>query len=226
MTGGRPCCPRPLVKWRRCVSSVVAAAMALTCVHNYAFALNAMCMTEVCNSPSSMTIATIFPRAVAVACLVCRAVAAYQDAARMVVGYVCRIDEYESQFPVESAAERGVRRLFIGTVIALYAAIVVPMNVYRLCLLNGHPNVQMFFVFMYAQNGSMCATEIGFVGRCFGLYQKYRAINDRMSALKARTITVNRYPSVLKSDQVADSVLPGRYSDPLHGHRFYRLRCS
>lgn len=61
-------------------------------------------------------------------------------------------------------------------------------------------NILIFFILMYVQNASMCITELQFIARCLGLYQKLLSINEEMNTFKLRTIVMNRYPLVLRPD--------------------------
>ncbi|KAL5234057.1 hypothetical protein ACI65C_001467 [Semiaphis heraclei] len=54
---------------------------------------------------------------------------------------------------------------------------------------------------MYIQNVSMSMTELQFLVYCFGLYVKFQSINEDLSAIKSETISTNRYPFVLKSEE-------------------------
>ncbi|XP_015369075.1 PREDICTED: putative gustatory receptor 28b [Diuraphis noxia] len=47
----------------------------------------------------------------------------------------------------------------------------------------------------------MSMTELQFLVYCFGLYVKYQSINEDLSAIKSETISMNRYPFVLKSEE-------------------------
>lgn len=191
-----------LNKLRDHVGMLASFALVASCVYNYVRAPYAMCETDDCKSPTSVTMASLFPRAVAIACTVSRVAAAYMGASAA-SEYDGQIGEYESHFPADATAENAHRRTFVAAVVALYAIIILPINAYRLYLVNRHHgigSVILFFVFMYVQNGSLCATEIQFIRHCFGLYHKFRLINGRLSALRSTTIVDNRYPLVLRSE--------------------------
>jgi hypothetical protein len=52
---------------------------------------------------------------------------------------------------------------------------------------------------MYTQNWSMCCMETHFAILCFGVYLKFRAINDELSAVRSDVMVSNRYPMALRS---------------------------
>ncbi|KAL5234058.1 hypothetical protein ACI65C_001468 [Semiaphis heraclei] len=57
---------------------------------------------------------------------------------------------------------------------------------------------------MYVQNWSICLIEIGFIVRCFGLFQKFQIINEELVVLKTETISKNKYPIVLQNKVQSD----------------------
>ncbi|KAE9523431.1 hypothetical protein AGLY_015983 [Aphis glycines] len=90
--------------------------------------------------------------------------------------------------------------------VSLCAILILPVNGLRIYLLYDQfrdSAMVLFFSIMYLQNISLCITELQFIAYCFGLYLKYRSINEDMAILKSRTITINRYPSALN---------PGKYN--------------
>ncbi|XP_050053777.1 gustatory and pheromone receptor 32a [Aphis gossypii] len=97
-------------------------------------------------------------------------------------------------------------RIFVIIMVSLCAILILPVNGLRIYLLYDQfrdSAMVLFFSIMYLQNISLCVTELQFIAYCFGLYLKYRSINEDMAILKSRTITINRYPSALN---------PGKYN--------------
>ncbi|KAL4148324.1 hypothetical protein QTP88_002593 [Uroleucon formosanum] len=72
---------------------------------------------------------------------------------------------------------------------------------YRTKTLASDINNRILDISTKEENASVCITELQFVAYCFGLYQKYRSINDDMKVLKSRTIVTNRYPAVLNPEK-------------------------
>ncbi|KAL4148325.1 hypothetical protein QTP88_002594 [Uroleucon formosanum] len=59
---------------------------------------------------------------------------------------------------------------------------------------------------MYVQNWNICLIEIGFIARCFGLYQKFQIINEELTVLKTNTLTKIKYPVVLRNEIRSDII--------------------
>lgn len=180
---------------------VVSAALVLSCVYNYAWSPHVICLLGDCNSTTRMIIMAIFPRAVAVGCMMSRLAVVYKSLAGAVAVYEGKIAEYEAHYPTGTGNMR-CRRAFAACVAVTCAALIVPVNAFRIHLLyhryqNG--TIVAFHVLMYVQNASMYVTELQFVVYCFGLYHKFCQINSDMSALKSEAIVANRYPAVLMS---------------------------
>lgn len=167
-----------------------------------------ICIMETnCNkSFVSAHVKTIFPRTVAIVCLVSRMKILLHQIKNNYTLYGIKVDEYETYFPNGSGETRAYKT-FVSLIVFAYALIVLPTNVTRVYLvysdLHGRDYTPaIWFILLYVQNWDLCSTEMQFVARCFGLCQKFRRINDDMTALRSETIFTNRYPLVLQLQSV------------------------
>lgn len=178
-----------------------STAIAMTCVYN--------CVNSFANIYSlvdrddavATTINSVFPRTLAIVCLVSRIVIVYKGMNDF-PEYKSKIEAYALKCP---ATKREHVVWFAATIVFAYAAFILPSNAYRIYLIHQHlhdVNVLLFFTMMYVQNMSICSIEIHFVVRCFALYQLFRSINEDMAALKLETINARRYPAALKPDEI------------------------
>ncbi|CAI6368180.1 unnamed protein product [Macrosiphum euphorbiae] len=145
---------------------------------------------------------SMFPRAVAIACTISRITVMYKNVSVM-AKYKKKIKEYEVYYPITVDKENS-RRFLIIAIVFLYSILILPFNVFRLFLIYYYyKNIKIlvFILLMYIQNVSMSMTEIQFMVYCFGLYAKFQSINEDMSTIKSKTISINRYPFVLKSEK-------------------------
>ncbi|XP_050063070.1 uncharacterized protein LOC126552411 [Aphis gossypii] len=179
---------------------MASAALIMSCVYNYARSPHVICSMGDCDTVTTTVIMAIFPRAVAVGCMVSRAAVAYKNATGAVAAYEASAAEYEAHYPVDACGARW-RRGFAAALGIACAALIVPVNAYRIHLLYlryRDGGIVAFHVFMYAQNASMCFAELQFVVYCLQLCRMFCQINGELSALKSETIAVNRYPAVLR----------------------------
>lgn len=183
----------------RIIGFLISVLVVLSCTYNYIASPEIMCLLNNCNTSKTRTIVSIFPRAVAITCMISRIAVLYKNISA-IVEYKKKIKEYEIYYPITVGHENS-RRLIIVAVTVIYVVLILPTNVYRLCLVYYYyESIKMivYILMMYIQNASMCMTEIQFMVYCSGLYKKYQSINEDMSALKSKTISTNRYPLVLK----------------------------
>jgi len=179
--------------------AMASAALLMTCVYNYARSPHVICSMSDCSTVTTTVIMAIFPRAVAVGCMVSRAAVAYKNATGAVAAYVASAAEYEAHYPADACDARW-RRVFAAALGIVCAALIVPVNAYRIHLLYlryRDGGIVAFHLFMYLQNASMCFAELQFVVYCLQLCRMFCQINGELSALKSETIAVNRYPAVL-----------------------------
>lgn len=169
-----------------------------------------VCKTEAkCNkSLISAHVKTIFPRTVAIVCMVSRIKTLLYDVKNRYGKYRSKIEAYEVYFP-NGTGETNAYQTFVFLIVVTYAVIILPTNVVRVYFVNrnrynSHSSATIWFTLMYIQNGSICSSELHFMARCFGLYQKFRLINDDMDALKSEAVIVNRYPLVLQRSTAAE----------------------
>lgn len=177
---------------------VISIILILSCVYNYIKSSYFMCKLEKCSN----VIMALFPRTIAIACVISRIVVIYNSFSA-IFKYDNKIEVYEHHFPVQ-ADKTIYRYIFIAVIVFFCFILIIPINLYRLYLI--YYNIQdnaliAFFCFMYLQNINICVTEIQFILYCFGLYQKFQSINEDMSVLRSKTIVMNKYPLILKSDQ-------------------------
>lgn len=184
------------------VSSII---LTITCVYNYLNALENVCSLQfLCNDTMTMAVKAMFPRSLAVACLVSRITAIYKSTSDF-PNYQKKIDEYELYFPSNVSTKEN-HLLFSITIVLAYVVIILPVNVHRIYLIYHtlrDTYTLLFYIMMYVQNLSICSMEIYFVVRCFGLYQKFLLINENMAVIKSETINTYRYPVVLQSKKMS-----------------------
>ncbi|XP_060842147.1 uncharacterized protein LOC132922583 [Rhopalosiphum padi] len=170
-----------------------------------------------CDDHLSTTYRRLYTRLVAFTCLVSRATIVYK-AYRHLAGFKGQEYEYERRWPI-SGSHRHQYRLYASYVVVGYLAIVLPVNLLRLYLLYryeefGDSKLLLFFFNMYSQNWSMCCMETHFAILCFGVYLKFRAINDELSAVRSDVMVSNRYPMALRSSSSTASAVTSVLQDP------------
>jgi len=155
-----------------------------------------------CNTSKSTIMISMYPRAVSIVCMLSKLTSMYKNLSAT-LKYEKNIKRYEMYYPLVDFDKANLR-IFVIIMVSLNISIILPVNVIRIYLLYGEYQdnaMSVFFSIMYIQNASLCITELQFIVYCFGLYQKYRSINDDMAVLKSRTIVANRYPAVLNSEK-------------------------
>lgn len=189
------------IKLRDNQRNVISVALMFSCFYTYTKSMHFMCMLCQCVNATTPIMVAMFPRAVAMACIISRITIIYKNVISAIFKYEKKIDNYEAYFP-ENVCEEHFRRVFILVIVTLAVIIILPVNSYRIYLLYYHfedSGIVVFFSLMYIQNASMCMMEVQFIHHCFVLYQKFHSINEDMSVLRSNTIDVNRYPLVLKA---------------------------
>lgn len=169
----------------------------LSGVYCFVKSLDVMEALSNCDPSTSSLMMSLIPRIITFACTTSKITNMYTNISA--IKYKKKIDEYETNFPVKTKKKR-VKTIFIITIISLSVLIILPINLYRIILLHYYcqdNTMVIFFIIFYAQNFSMCMTEIEFIAHCFGLYQQFQSINEDMYVLKSKTIFTNRYPLVL-----------------------------
>lgn len=224
-------CRSPPEPIRRGLETLCSAALAAACVYGYVCAPAYVCLLVKCDDTSTTYVKAMYPRLLAVTCLVSRAVAVWCKCAGAYDTYERTAGAYERRFAADDAGGRARRRLFVVAVVAAYAAVILPANAARAFLIyyyTDHGGLLMFYALMYAQNAAICSTEVHFMSRCYAVHQKFRAINDGLAAIRARTVAVNGYPDVLRDGdgRDRDGDPPDRLSDRIElfrmRHRFVR----
>jgi len=189
-------------KLYRNIGLLISMFVLLSCFYTYIEAPNVMCLLNVCKNSTITTMVSMFPRAVAIACTISRITVMYKSVSGM-AKYKKKIKEYEVYYPITVDKENS-RRFLIIVIVFLYSILILPFNVFRMFLIYYYfKNIKMivYILLMYIQNVSMSMTEIQFMAYCFGLYAKFQSINEDMSTIKSKTISINRYPFVLKSEE-------------------------
>lgn len=177
-------------------------ALSMTCVMNLKNASATVCSLSECKNPVKTEVLAMFSRSIAIACLVCRITIMYKSKNDF-PNYVKKVEEYELYFPVNISQKRQLRFIAVAIIFA-YIVIILPINILRIYLIYtnfGKINTMFFYTMMYIHNWSICSTEIHFIVRCVGLYQKFKSINEEMTTLKLKTIVRNKYPVVLQSER-------------------------
>lgn len=188
-------------------------ALIITCIYSNSIIFpqwsDWVCKTEAKCSKSliSAHIKTIFPRTVAIVCMISRIKTLLYDIKNKYEKYRSKIEEYEIYFP-DSTSGTNAYQIFVFLIVATYTVIILPTNMVRVYFVNrdtydSHSPATIWFVLMYIQNGSICSSELHFMAHCFGLYQKFRLINDDMGTLKSEAVIINRYPLVLQQRSTA-----------------------
>lgn len=177
-------------------------ALAMTCVMNIKNASATICSLSECKNSVKTEVLAMFSRSIAIACLLSRITVMYKSKSDF-PNYVNKFEEYELYFPVNNFQNRHLRLIAIAIIFS-YIVIILPINILRIYLIYsnfGEINTMFFYTMMYLHNWSICSTEIHFIVRCIGLYQKFQSINEEMATLKLKNIVKNRYPVVLQSER-------------------------
>lgn len=184
------------------VGVVISTMLVFSCVYICKESPKFMCKLNNCDTSKSTIMISMFPRAVAIVCMLSKLTVMYKNLSAT-IKYKKNIKRYEMYYP-QVDVDKANFRIFVIVMVSLCIIIVLPVNVIRIYLLHNQFRdgaMVLFFSIMYIQNASVCITELQFVAYCFGLYQKYRSINDDMKVLKSRTIVTNRYPAVLNPEK-------------------------
>jgi len=175
--------------------------LATTCVMNYLNASHIICSLSECTNEVKTEVLAMFSRSIAIACLLSKSTIMYKSK-RDFPNYLKKVEEYELYFPV-NISKRKYHRFISIVIIFAYVIIILPINMLRIYLIYsniGKINTIFFYATMYLHNWSICSTEIHFIVRCIGLYQKCQTIDEEMATLKLRTIVKNKYPVVLQNE--------------------------
>lgn len=154
-----------------------------------------------CDDALSTAFRRLYTRAMACISLMSRAAVVYK-ARKHLAGYKRNGDAYECRWPTPPVLSRQFRA-YSGSVVVAYLALMLPMNLIRLYLLyryeeSGDVLLLLFFINLYLQSWSMCCLETHFALLCYALHLRFRAINDELSAIRARVMVSNRYPVALR----------------------------
>lgn len=173
-----------------------------------------------CHDHLSTTYRHLYTRLVASTCMLSRAIIVYK-AYRHLIAFGDREQEYERSWPI-SGPRRRQYRIYASSVVVGYILLVFPVNLTRLYLLYrfeefGDAKLLLFFFNMYSQNWSMCCTETHFAILCFGVYLKFRTINDELSAVRLDVMVSNRYPMALRSSSTAAMAAAASVLQDPHG---------
>lgn len=189
-------------KLRNYLELVFSITLILSCIYNYLNAPKNTCSLVKCNDSMTTVVKSMFPRSVALACMISKITTMYKNIKHFQI-YKKKIKEYELYFPI-NIPKKKFHRLFTITIVFAYIVLIVPINILRIYLISYNvldTSTWFFYLMMYVQNLSMCSTEIHFIIHCFGLYQKYQLINEDMETLKSETIIKNKYPVVLQAEE-------------------------
>jgi len=207
-------------KLRSYLEIMSSITLAMTCVYNCINSSTYVCTLVTCNGELSTSLNSMFPRIIAIACFVTKISNMIKHLTDF-PKYNHKIKEYELYFPT-NVSQKSTRNTFIIFIGFAYISIILPLNIARLYLIHYNKHrieILIFFATMYVQNWSICLVEVGFICRCFGLYQKFQIINEELIALKAATISENKYPAVLRNEVHCSSAI-------INNPRFYTLANS
>lgn len=189
------------IKYRGYLELAISIILLVTCIFTFYEPSLVTCMGQKCHNIASSSIVQLFPRTVAVACMITKITNMYNDRSAFFM-YEKEIERYEYYFPA-CVCKENFRRTFTIVTISLSIIIIVPINALRLYIFyktdRDYQAILMFF-FMYLQNAYICMVELQFITRSFDLYQKFQSINEDMCVLKSKSIVTNRYPHVLKPE--------------------------
>lgn len=174
--------------------------LAMTCVYSYLNSAAKVCSLVKCGDSVTTVVKAMFPQSLAIACIVSRIAIMYRSMSDF-PKYKKKIEEYELYFPI-TVSKNKIHLLFTITLVFVYSIIIIPLNIFRVYLIHSYlsdNSTSFFYILMYVQNLSICSTEIHFIVRCFGLYQKFQLINEVMIVVKSETIIINKYPTVLQN---------------------------
>jgi hypothetical protein len=190
-----------LIKLRNYVEIIMSTILMFSSIFCFVNAPFVVCVFDECENLSKTNILTIYPRSIAMSCLLSRITMMHKKA-HSLKKYEKKIKDYEILYPI-SRNKNNVRRKTIAAIIAVCAVTIVPINVYRLISINMNysRNITVYFGLMYTQNMSQCVSELFFCAHCFELFQRFQIINEEMSALKSEIILKNNYPLILKTDK-------------------------
>lgn len=199
---------------RYCLEIIFSVTLMLTCVYNYINAPYVACKLVKCDDKVAITVVkAVFPyRYQAFTCLVCTIAIVYKSIT-IFPKYMKKIESYELYFPANKSM-KSVHFLFNVTVLFTYVIITLPVNGLRIYLIYFNLNddvgqTLIFIVQLYVQNWSLCVTEMYFIVRCFGLYQKFRSINKEMATFKSEIISFNSYPAILQPEGTDGRIFGG-----------------
>lgn len=179
---------------------IYSITLVITCVYSYLNSPARVCLLVQCNDSVTTVVKAMFPQSLAIACFVSRIVIMYKSVSDF-PKYKKKIEEYELYFPT-TAFKKKIHLLFTITLVFAYTVIIIPLNIFRVYLIHSYlldASTSFFYILMYLQNLSICSTEIHFIVRCFGLYQKFQVINENIAVVKSETIITNKYPTVLQN---------------------------
>ncbi|XP_060880704.1 uncharacterized protein LOC132952423 [Metopolophium dirhodum] len=181
---------------------------AMTCVYNCINSSTYVCKLVTCNGELTTSVNSMFPRIIAIACFVSEISIMIKNLTDF-PKYNHKIKEYELYFPT-NVSQKSTRKTFIIFIGFAYISIILPLNIVRLYLIHYNKHrieILIFFTMMYVQNWRICLKEVGFISRCFGLYQKFQIINEELIVLKAETISKNKYPTVLRNEVHCSAII-------------------
>lgn len=179
----------------------------MTCVYNFINSSIYVCSLVTCNGELLTSVNSMFPRIIAIACFFSK-ISNMINSITDLPKYKNKIKEYELYFPM-NVSQKSFRNTFIIIIGFSYISIILPFNILRLYLIYHYKQrieIFIFFTIMYVQNWNICLIEIGFLARCFGLYQKFQIINEELAVLKTETLTKIKYPVVLRNEVRSDII--------------------
>lgn len=176
---------------------VYSALLMATCVYNFVFASQTLCKLDHWCVVFSSAMVGMFTRILASTTFLSRVIIMAQSK-RSLAQYRATIGAFEAYSPTSPAARRR-HRLFAATVVALFLAIVLPVNVSTLYFLYARESrydatLLVYYLFVYAQNLSMCCIETQFIVQCFVVLAKFRDVNGELRRLSNEHVDRAKYP--------------------------------
>lgn len=192
-----------------------SALLMATCVYNFIFASQTLCKLEHWCVVFSSAMVGMYTRVLASTTFLSRTIVIAQakHSGRDLLRFKATIEAFETYSPT-SAAERDKRGAFTLAVVTACLIIIVPVNATTLYFLytrepDYDTSLLVYFVFIYAQNLSMCCVETQFVSQCYVVFNQFREINGDLERLRDDNVDRAKYPFMAtRADGEEDAMSP------------------
>lgn len=174
-----------------------SALLMATCVYNFVFASETLCKLEHWCVVFSSAMVGMYTRVLASTTFLSRVIIMVQSE-RSLSRYRATVAAFEAYAP-KPPAKRRSHDAFSLAVVVLCLAIILPINAWTLYFLYTREprydaSLLVYFLFIYAQNLSMCCIETQFVAQCFVVLGRFRDINGDLERLSDENLDRVKYP--------------------------------